>query len=89
MKETVYVALEQMTLVMRDSFQHDFTSRLECRKYDGSACLLLVVHGVHSGSSLIVGGEADETETAAAAGITVLDDGLEREMGVLEGCDQL
>lgn len=74
---------------MRDSFQHDFTSRVKRKKYDGSACLLLVVHAVHSGSSLIVVGEADETETAAAAGITVLDDGLERKMGVLEGCDQL
>lgn len=50
-----------------------------------SACLLLVVHGVHSGSSLLVGREADETETAAAAGITVLDDGLEKKIRVLEG----
>lgn len=44
----------------------------------GLACLLLVVHGVHSGSSLIVGGVTNETETTAATSITVLDDGLER-----------
>lgn len=45
-----------------------------------SACLLLVVHGVHSGSSLIIIGVADESETAAAASITVLDDGLKKKM---------
>jgi hypothetical protein len=43
----------------------------------GSCSLLLVVHGVHGVGSIIVGSVADETETTAAAGITVLDDGLE------------
>lgn len=52
---------------------------VEVRYWRNQLCLLLVVHGVHSGSSLIVGREADETETAAAAGITVLDDGLGEE----------
>lgn len=54
-------------------------------RLEESACLLLVVHGVHSGSSLIIGREADETETTAAAGITVLDDSLGKKMEVLEG----
>jgi hypothetical protein len=45
----------------------------------------LVVHGVHSGSSLIVVGEADETETTAAAGVTVPDDSLGRKNGSLRG----
>ena len=62
---------------------------LKIKGNDGSSCLLLVVHSVHSGSSLLVGGVADETETAAAAGITVLDNGLGKKIGVLEGCDQL
>lgn len=42
----------------------------------GNCSLLLVVHGVHGCGSLIIGRVADETETAAAASVTVLDDGL-------------
>lgn len=53
--------------------------KVEVRYWRNQLCLLLVVHGVHSGSSLVIGREADETETAAAAGITVLDDGLGEE----------
>jgi hypothetical protein len=44
----------------------------------GNRSLLLVVHGVHSVGSLIIGSVANETETTAAAGIAVLDDGLEK-----------
>lgn len=43
----------------------------------GNRSLLLVVHGVHSVGSVIIGSVAHETETTAAAGIAVLDDGLE------------
>lgn len=43
----------------------------------GNRSLLLVVHGVHSVGSVIIGSVAHETETTAAAGVAVLDDGLE------------
>jgi hypothetical protein len=43
----------------------------------GNRSLLLVVHGVHGVGSLILGSVANETETTAAAGVAVLDDGLE------------
>lgn len=43
----------------------------------GNRSLLLVVHGVHGIGSVIIGSVANETETTAAAGVAVLDDGLE------------
>jgi hypothetical protein len=46
----------------------------------GNRSLLLVVHGVHSVGSLIIGSVANETETTAAAGIAVLDDSLEKKV---------
>ena len=39
---------------------------------------LLVVHGVHGSVGILLAGEANETETAAAASVAVLDDNLER-----------
>lgn len=81
-RETVRIALESTTLddarlvPVRVGLVAESRGKI---LEENQVCLLLVVHGVHSGSSLVIGREADETETAAAAGITVLDDGLGKE----------
>lgn len=51
-------------------------STLPLPPFREDAGVLLVIHGVYSGISILFGSETDETESTTAVGITVLDDDL-------------